>query len=200
MAEVHRLAGERGVPVHLDGARIFNAAVALGIEAHEIASHAESVSFCVSKGLSAPVGSIIAGSRDFIERARGFRRLLGGTMRQAGLLAACAIVAIERMVARLKDDHETARALAHGLHKIDTSLTDPHAVETNIVVVNLPAREDSAGRWINALHERGVLTASPGPNVLRLVTHRHIGRMDVEHAIAAFAAIHADQRRASHAA
>jgi threonine aldolase len=121
-------------------------------------------------------------------------------MRQAGLLAACGIVAIERMVARLKDDHEAARVLADGLHKIDPSLTEPRAVETNIVMVSLPGREDTSSQWIGALHEHGVLTASPGPNALRLVTHRHIGRTDVERTIAAFATIHAEQRTASNAA
>lgn len=200
MAEVRRLAGERGVPVHLDGARIFNAAVALGVEAREIAAYADTVTFCVSKGLSAPVGSVIAGPRDLIDRARGFRRMLGGSMRQAGLLAACGIVALEQMVARLKDDHANARALAEGLHRIDPALSDPSAVETNMVLVTLPARQDASDRWIEALHGRGILAAAARPNVLRLVTHRHIGPDQIETAVAAFAAIHDEQRSPSHAA
>ncbi|HZP77570.1 MAG TPA: GntG family PLP-dependent aldolase [Pseudolabrys sp.] len=194
MAEVYRIARDCGVPVHLDGARIFNAAVALGVDAREIAAHADSVTFCISKGLSAPVGSLITGPADFIERARGFRRICGGNMRQSGLLAACGIVALEEMVARLKDDHAHARALADGLHRIDPSFVDPAAVETNIIMVSLPAGDGANEHWIKALNSRGVLASGARPGVLRLVTHRHIGADDVKAAVAAFAAIYDEQR------
>jgi threonine aldolase len=195
MVDVRCIADEFGVPIHLDGARIFNAAVALGIEACEIAVYADTVTFCLSKGLSAPVGSVITGSQEFIARARGFRRMLGGNMRQAGLLAACGIVALEQMVERLKDDHINARALADGLHRIDPGFTDPSLVETNIVMVSLPESANNCERWLVALRNHGVLAATPRPHVLRLVTNRHIDAAAISQTIAAFAAIHNEYRQ-----
>ncbi|HET9664676.1 MAG TPA: threonine aldolase family protein, partial [Burkholderiales bacterium] len=128
MRSVYALARENAVPVHLDGARIFNAAAALKTEARHVAQHADSVCFCVSKGLSAPVGSVLCGSAAFIERARAYRRMVGGNMRQAGPLAAAGIVALDTMVDRLTEDHRTAKRLAEGLHRIDASLVDPREV------------------------------------------------------------------------
>ena len=195
MADVRCLADEFGVPIHLDGARIFNAAVALGIEACEIAVYADTVTFCLSKGLSAPVGSVVTGSHEFIARARGFRRMLGGNMRQAGLLAACGIVALEQMVERLKDDHINARALAEGLHRIDPGFTDPSLVETNVVMVSLPDSANNCEHWLAALRNHGVLAATARPHVLRLVTHRHIDAAAIPQVITAFAAIHNEYRQ-----
>ena len=122
MKMVYDLARKYGIPVHTDGARFFNAAVALGVPAATIAQHTDSVCFCVSKGLSAPVGSVLCGSRAFIERARPFRRMVGGNLRQAGSIAAAGIVALEGMIDRLADDHATAKWLARGLHRVDPSL------------------------------------------------------------------------------
>jgi len=189
MRSVHALAGERGVPVHLDGARIFNAAAALRTEARTLAQYADSVCFCVSKGLSAPVGSVLCGSKAFIERARAYRRMVGGNMRQAGPLAAAGIVALETMVDRLGEDHRTARRLAEGFHRIDASLVDPREVETNLVRVELRKSGRRAIEWSASLKEKGVLVAPCDAYALRFVTHRHIGDAEVDAAVSAFASL-----------
>ncbi|MBX3652197.1 MAG: aminotransferase class I/II-fold pyridoxal phosphate-dependent enzyme [Burkholderiales bacterium] len=194
MQRVYALAQERGIPVHTDGARLFNAATALGVSAAEIARHSDSVCFCVSKGLSAPVGSVLCGPRDFIERARAFRRMVGGNMRQAGSIAAAGIVALETMVGRLKDDHATAKKLAAGLHAVDAELTDPAGVETNIVRVNVGHSGRSAAQWSEDFRTRGIAVSPAGPRSLRFVTHRHIGNAEVDAAIAACAAIRQSRR------
>lgn len=186
MQQVHNLARERGVPVHLDGARLFNAAVALGVSAAATAAHADSVTFCLSKGLSAPVGSVLTGRADFIQRARGFRRMLGGNMRQAGLLAACGLVALEQMVDRLADDHAHARQLAEGLAALDPSLCSPGDIETNIVMIDIAKFDATARQWSDKLAGHGILAAPASANVIRLVTHRHIGEAEVIRAIDAF--------------
>jgi threonine aldolase len=189
MRAVYGLAREKDVPVHLDGARIFNAAQALGTTVAAVAQHSESVCFCVSKGLSAPVGSILCGSAAFIERARGFRRMVGGNMRQAGPLAAAGIVALETMANRLVDDHHTARRLAEGFHRIDASLCDPRDVETNLVRVDVKKSGKRAAQWSADLKQKGVLVAPADIYVLRFVTHRHISAPDVDAAANAFAAL-----------
>lgn len=189
MAEVRAIAREHDVPVHVDGARLFNAAAALGVSAAEICRHADSVCFCVSKGLSAPVGSLICGSRAFIERARGFRRMVGGNMRQAGPLAAAGIVALDNMVDRLTADHRTAQRLAAGLHGIDPSVIDPRTVETNLVRVSVRASGRKAALWAADLKERGVLVNPCAAWELRFVTHRHIGDAEIDRTIAACAGL-----------
>lgn len=189
MRVVHGLARENGVPVHLDGARIFNAAVSLGRAASEISQYSDSVCFCVSKGLSAPVGSILCGSAAFIERARGCRRMVGGNLRQAGPLAAAGIVALETMVGRLAEDHQTAKRLAEGFHRIDTSLCDPKDVETNLVRVDVRKSGRRAAQWSADLKSKGVLVAPADIHVLRFVTHRHISAPDVDAAVGACAEV-----------
>ncbi len=185
MKAVHELAQQHGIPVHTDGARLFNAAVALGVPAAEVARHTDSVSFCVSKGLSAPVGSVLCGSSAFIERARPFRRMVGGNMRQAGSIAAAGIVALETMMDRLKEDHAAAKRLASGFHAVDESLADPADVETNIVRVNVRASGRSAAQWAEDFKTHGI-AVSPADSVsLRFVTHRHISDADVDAAISA---------------
>jgi threonine aldolase len=187
MASVYGIAHDHGVPVHLDGARIFNAAAALGVNATEIAQHSDSVSFCVSKGLSAPVGSILCGSNAFVERARAFRRMVGGNMRQAGPLAAAGIVALETMVGRLKEDHSTAKRLAEGLHRIDASLVDPRDVESNLVRVDVKKSGKRAAQWSADIKPRGILVSPCDIFALRFVTHRHIGFADIDQTVSAFA-------------
>lgn len=189
MQAVHALAREHGVPVHTDGARLFNAAIALGLDAKTIAQHTDSVCFCVSKGLSAPVGSVLCGSSAFIERARAFRRLVGGNMRQAGPLAAAGIVALETMVSRLKEDHATAKRLAEGLHRIDARLADPREVETNLVRVDVSASGRTAAQWSDDLKHNGVRVSPASPMTLRFVTHRHVGNAEVDAAISAMASL-----------
>jgi threonine aldolase len=185
MAEVQRIAKHHGANVHLDGARIFNAAVALGVGADKIAVYADSVCFCVSKGLSAPIGSLLCGTSAFVERARHFRRMLGGSMRQSGLVAAAGIVALETMVERLRDDHANARLLAEGFQQVDATLVDAAAIETNIVRVDIAASGRSARQWVDDLLAEGIWTADYGRSQLRFVVHRHIGRAQVEQAVAA---------------
>ncbi len=189
MQAVHALAREHGVPVHTDGARLFNAAMALGVGASDIAQHTDSICFCVSKGLSAPVGSVLCGSTAFIERARAFRRLVGGNMRQAGPLAAAGIIALDTMVDRLKEDHATAKQLAQGLHHIDARLLDPRDVETNLVRMDVSASGRTAAQWSDDLKQKGVRVSAASAMTLRFVTHRHIGNADVDAAVSAVASL-----------
>ncbi len=191
LKEVRALTAEHGIPVHIDGARVFNAAVALGVPAAEIARHGDSVCFCVSKGLSAPFGSLVCGSAAFIERARGFRRMVGGAMRQAGVVAAAGIVALERMIPRLAEDHARAARLAAGIHAVDHALVDPRAVETNIVMIDVARTGADAPTWLSRLAAQGVQAGAWNPTQLRLVTHRHIDDAAVEGAVAAFRAVRA---------
>lgn len=174
-----------GLAVHIDGARTFNAAVALGVPASSLARHADSIMFCISKGLSAPVGSLLLGRAAFIERARRFRKMVGGGMRQAGVIAAAGIVALRTMVDRLAEDHANARRLAEGIARIPGLSVDLTRVRTNMVLVGvdgpLPARDFCA-----RLRGEGVLAFDTGPSKIRLVTHRHITAEAVERAVAAF--------------
>jgi threonine aldolase len=187
IAEVSALARRHGVPLHMDGARIFNAAAALGVSAADVARPADTVMFCISKGLSAPVGSLLAGSADFIARARALRRMIGGAMRQAGVIAAAGIVALDTMVERLADDHAVARRLADGLAALDPSLIDPATVETNILRVDLARTRHDATTWAKGLAAAGVIVpAGSGTTQMRLVTHRHVDMAAAERVIAAF--------------
>jgi threonine aldolase len=195
MRAVHAIARENGIPVHTDGARVFNAAVALGVAAEMIAQHTDSICFCISKGLSAPVGSLLCGSAGFIERARAFRRMVGGNMRQCGPLAAAGIVALETMVTRLADDHANAKRLATGFAAIDGALIAPAHVETNLVKVVLPKDGETAQQWSERL-ERGGIRVSPCDRyALRFVTHRHIDQTHVDACLHVFEETWRDLRR-----
>jgi len=189
MARLRALTSEKNVPVHIDGARIFNAAVALGVPAAEIAKHGDSIGFCVSKGLSAPFDSVLCGSAGFIEKARAYRRMVGGGLRQAGIMAAAGLVALEAMIDRLADDHRRARRIAEGVHAIDPHLTDPRLVETNIVMVEVGHTGSDAKRWIAALEKAGLRSGGWSRTSLRLVTHRHIDDAAVEQTIAIFRSV-----------
>jgi len=189
MGAVQRIARENGVPVHIDGARLFNAATALGVPADRIAAFGDSVTFCVSKGLSAPIGSVLCGSADFIVRACAFRRMVGGNLRQAGVVAAAGVVALEEMVDRLADDHRTAKRLASGLRDIDPGLANPSEVETNIVNMDVTASGHKAAEWPEALKPKGIIVTPARPWRIRLVTHRHVGMPEIERALAAFAEV-----------
>jgi threonine aldolase len=184
MADAAALARRHRVAVHLDGARIFNAAIALETDAATLAGYADSVSFCLSKGLSCPVGSLLCGSRDFIAQAHRVRKLLGGGMRQAGIIAAAGIVALETMVNRLAEDHQNARALAQGLALI-AGLTVPSvARRTNMVVFEVDGDAALARRFATGLKERGVLISPRGGSEFRAVTHYGIGADDIGRAVA----------------
>lgn len=182
MKAIYEIAGRYGVRVHLDGARVFNAAVALGVDVKEITRYCDSVQFCLSKGLSAPVGSLVAGSRDFVERARKARKMLGGGMRQAGILAAAGIVALTKMVGRLKEDHDNARFLAEKLVGVPGLFIDMKTVQTNMVVVGTRELGVDGPEFVAALRRRGVLCNADLPYRVRLVTHREVSRADVEEA------------------
>jgi len=185
MAEVHELAQRRSLATHLDGARIFNAAIALETSAKEIASYADTVTFCLSKGLACPVGSVLCGSKDFIGRAHRIRKLLGGGMRQAGIIAAAGLVALNTMVDRLAEDHQNARALAQGLTLVAGLNVRPVAQRTNMVHFDLDGDAASAGRFANAMKDRGVLISARESTSFRAVTHYGISRADIDRAVAA---------------
>jgi threonine aldolase len=170
------------LPVHLDGARIFNASVALGETVAALARPADSVMFCLSKGLGAPVGSVLLGARAFIEEARRWRKLLGGGMRQAGVLAAAGLVALEETPQRLHEDHENAQLLARSLAEINGINIDPEKVRTNIVIFDVSEANISADEICARLKERGVLASSFGTSI-RMVTHYDVSRADIETAL-----------------
>lgn len=185
LAAVRRFADRTGIPLHLDGARIFNAAVALGIDVSRIAEPADSVMFCLSKGLAAPIGSLLAGSHGFVERARRWRKMLGGGMRQAGIVAAAGIYALERMVDRLAEDHRNARLLYEGLAGIEGIAPDPEPPETNIVFWQLAETGLSTAAFVDALGDRGVAVGELGRGRIRAVTHFGITQGDIELAVEA---------------
>ncbi len=189
MESVAKLAGERGLRVHLDGARIFNAAVALGADLTELTRHADSVSFCLSKGLSSPVGSLVCGSSQFIAEARRNRKVLGGGMRQSGIIAAAGIEALEHMVDRLADDHENARRLAEGIARIPGLSLDLKKIHTNIVYFDMVDEQFDAGTLVTQLAGRGVKVLQVGPGRLRAVTHYGISTEDIDLALAAMSEV-----------
>ena len=177
------VAHEAGVPVHLDGARIFNAAIALEVPAAELVREVDDLSFCLSKSLSCPVGSVLVGSKEFIDNARRWRKMLGGGMRQAGVLAAAGLVALDTMVDRLAEDHQNARRLAHGLANIDGLNVDPEQIQTNIVFFEVDTKLGTAADMIAALERQDVKVSYPGKQSIRMVTHRHITPEDIEEAL-----------------
>jgi threonine aldolase len=182
MDAIRAAAGEGGIPIHLDGARIFNAAARLGIEAREIAARADSVMFCLSKGLCAPVGSLLAGPGDFIREARYKRKILGGAMRQAGIIAAAGIVALRDMTGRLGEDHRRAQALARGLAAIPGVSVKSEDTEINMVFCSFPPAADprQAQAIQAAFREKDILINAPEGGNFRFVTHYWIGDRDIE--------------------
>ncbi|HEX4999811.1 MAG TPA: GntG family PLP-dependent aldolase [Terriglobia bacterium] len=178
--EAHAL----GIPVHLDGARIFNAATYLGRSVAEVTSKFDSVQFCLSKGLGAPVGSVIVGAREFIERCRSIRKMLGGGMRQSGVLAAAGMIALEQGPGRLGEDHENARVLASQLSGIRGVALDPSTVQTNIVIFNLAPSGMSSASFLERIAARKVLAVPVDETRIRMVTHLDVNRADIERAAA----------------
>lgn len=179
---VYDFAKGRGLNVHLDGARIFNAAVAQNLDPREFTRNVDTLMFCLSKGLSAPIGSLVCGSQDFIDRARRCRKMLGGGMRQAGVIAAAGIIAVEKMVDRLRDDHENAKILATGLAKLGFSL-DLSSVHTNILIYDVTVLGLDAETWVSRMGEYGVKFSAVDTKRVRMVTHRGIEREDVEYTV-----------------
>lgn len=187
LCEIYDAAHQRGVRVHMDGARIFNAAAALGIPVHEIASHADTVMFCLSKALGAPVGSMLAGPADLIAKGRLYRKRLGGGMRQAGILAAAGLVALEDSPSKLAVDHANARFLAQGLARIPGIQADPAMVETNIVVFDISATGRAPADVSAQLRARGVLINAINLCCMRAVTHYDVDRAQCAQAVEAVA-------------
>lgn len=178
-----------GLRVHLDGARIFNASVALGKPVAEITKKFDSVMFCLSKGLGAPVGSLLVGSKKFIEQARVYRKALGGGMRQAGVLAAAGLIALEEGPKRLHEDHANAKLLAEGLAKLRGIKIDPKKVETNIIVFEISGTGMDSAAFTRKLMEKNVLASGISPTEIRIVTHMDVDRSACERALGAISEI-----------
>ena len=183
------IAHDAGAKVHLDGARLFNASVSLEVPPAALVQDVDDVSFCLSKALSCPVGSVLCGSNEFIEGAHKWRKMVGGGMRQAGVLAAAGLVALDNMVERLADDHSNAKRLAEGLANIEGISVDPTSIQTNIVIFEVAESAGNANDVINALADEGVLVTYPGQQSLRMVTHRHISTSDIDEALSRVAKV-----------
>ncbi len=182
-------AHEMGLPVHLDGARVFNAATALGKPVAEVTHKYDSVMFCLSKGLGAPVGSLLVGSRKLIDDARACRKALGGGMRQAGILAAAGLIALEKHTARLKEDHDNAKFLAEGLARIPGINIDPATVQTNIVIFDISGTGIGATEFTRRMGDRNVLAGGVNKELVRFVTHMDVDRAGCERALEVVEAI-----------
>jgi threonine aldolase len=183
MQAVGEIANRHKLKIHVDGARFFNAAVALGVDPKDLAAEADSVSFCLSKGLAAPVGSVVCGTQDFINEARRARKVLGGGMRQAGVLAAAGIVSLNEMVERLADDHANAKKLAIGLAEITGISINPDHIQTNIVFFEITREGMTPEEFVQRLDADGIRMLPVGPGKVRAVTHYHITSEDIDQAL-----------------
>lgn len=186
MHAVGEIARRYGLKLHVDGARIFNAAIALGVEARDLVAEADSVIFCLSKGLAAPVGSVVCGTHDFITEARRARKVLGGGMRQAGVLAAAGIVSLTKMLGRLADDHANARRLAEGLVDVYGISIDPELVRTNIVYFDVNGSGTTSQVLAERLSKNGVQLLPTGPHQIRAVTSYQVTLDDIQYALGVF--------------
>jgi threonine aldolase len=186
MAAIHRWAKSRGILLHLDGARLWNASAATGIKPHEYAQWADSVSVCLSKGLGAPIGSLVAGSKTFIDQVHRFRKMFGGGMRQVGIIAAAGIYALDHHIDRLKEDHQNAKRLALGLQKLKGISVDPEHVETNIVIFDVAHTGMTAPQVAEAMKKEKILIHTLGTTQIRLVTHLDVSSEDIEIALNVF--------------
>jgi threonine aldolase len=189
LSAIGRIASQNAIRIHLDGARLFNAALASGTTMSRMASHADSVSICLSKGLGAPAGSVLCGSTDFIDTALRFRKMLGGGMRQVGILAAAGLYALEHHLERLAEDHDNAKRLAVGLAEMPGIQIDPHSVKTNIVLFDVADTGLDADTLVDRLAGEGVLLIGFGPTTVRAVTHLELGATDIERALMTIARV-----------
>lgn len=189
IVRIRQLARERGLAMHLDGARLWNASAASGVALRDYVQHFDSVSVCFSKGLGAPIGSAVAGTKNFIAQARRVRKMFGGGMRQVGMIAAAAIYGLEHHRERLHEDHANARWLAEALHGRGGITIELDSVQTNIVIMNIAQTKLSVPAAIEALKKEGVLLGPFGATTLRAVTHLDVNRAEVERAAAVFAKI-----------
>lgn len=183
LQELRSIAKRYQLPMHLDGARVFNAATALDCDVKEIAAQFDSIMFCLSKGLSAPMGSMLVGEENFIDRARKLRKMLGGGMRQAGIMASCGILSIEQMPAQLKIDHENARILSEGLNKLSGFSVNLDKVHTNIINVSIKDKNISSEDLVDKMKAKGILANPRGKDYIRLVTHKDVTLEDIHYAL-----------------
>jgi len=188
LASISDVAKNHSLKLYMDGARIFNASVALNVDVKELTKHVDNLMFCLSKGLSCPVGSVIVGSQEFIDKARKTRKILGGGMRQAGIIAAPGIIALEKMINRLKEDHDNAKFLAQKIAKIEGISLDLKTVQTNMVTFDLSESID-CDSFLKNLRENGILAGAQAKNRVRMVTHRGIERHHIEKAAGTIEAI-----------
>lgn len=186
MKEIYQLAKSKGLLIHLDGARLWNASVATGIHPQEYGQWADSVSVCLSKGLGAPIGSLVSGSKPFIDRVHRFRKMFGGGMRQVGIIAAAGLYALDHHLERLKQDHQNAKRLAAGLKELKGVFLDPEDVETNIVIFDVAQTGKTGLQVAEAMKSHGILIHAFGKTQIRLVTHLDVTEEDVEVALKAF--------------
>jgi len=186
IVKIHRLAKSKGLSLHMDGARLWNASVATGIKPAEYAQWADSVSVCLSKGLGAPIGSMVTGSKIFIDRVHRFRKMFGGGMRQVGVIAAAGIYALDHHIERLKEDHQNAKRLALGLKEFKGVSINPEHVETNIIIFSTADAGMTAAQVTEAMKKEGVLIHAFGKTQIRLVTHLDVSSEDIEKALKAF--------------
>ncbi len=189
VAGIRPIADRHGLHVHMDGARLMNACVAVERKPTDYTQHVDSVSMCFSKGLGAPVGSIVAGSRPFIKRCHRFRKMFGGGMRQAGILAAAALYALDHNIERLAEDHAHARRLAEAIAELPGIRLDPRTVETNILIFEIEERLGSAADFVARLREQGVWLLATAPNKARAVTHLDVSSAQIDAAIVAFRSV-----------
>jgi len=186
---IREIADKHDVKIHFDGARVFNASQATGIPVHDYAALGDSLMFCLSKGLSAPVGSVLVGSKEFIVHARRVRKALGGGMRQAGILAAAGIVALSEMIERLEEDHVRAKRLALAIHELPGIVLNPNHVETDIIIFGFNHPKMSIPEFLDKMGERKILALPTSGERIRFVTHKDIDDEDVDRAVSAFKAI-----------
>lgn len=189
MTAVREIANHHQLKIHVDGARFFNAAVALGTDPKKLAAEADSISFCLSKGLAAPVGSVICGTQDFIDNARRARKVVGGGMRQAGVLAAAGIVALNEMVDRLVEDHANAKKLAMGLAEMPGISIEPDQIHTNIIFFEVNRKDMTRQEFVQQIDAAGVRMLPLGPQKIRAVTHYHITSEDIDQALSAISKV-----------
>ncbi|MCW4047254.1 MAG: low-specificity L-threonine aldolase [Candidatus Bathyarchaeota archaeon] len=191
---ISKVVRAHGLKLYMDGARIFNAAVALNVDVKEFTKHVDNLMFCLSKSLSCPIGSLVVGTQEFIERARKIRKVLGGGMRQAGIIAASGIIALEKMIDRLKEDHENAKRLAEGISKIGGISVDMRRVQTNMVCFDISDLGVADDLFLSKLEKDGILALTNSKNVVRMVTHRGIERDHIEKTIAALEKVSSELR------
>ncbi len=185
-SEIFKIAKKHHLRLHLDGARVFNSAIAQGVDLIELTRDCDSVMFCLSKGLASPVGSIIAGTEAFIKEARRVRKMLGGVMRQTGILAACGIVSLEEMVDRLAEDHDNARYLANALERIDGFIIKLKTVQTNIICFKLELPQLSCKAFVDNVAKKGIYLVHLFKNIGRMVTHKDLSKSDIDYALKVF--------------